>query len=304
MPTARRRGSVLSRTARRDDAVRPADELDVRSAPARADRRSSASRTASAHGRSRAAASRCPGWRIALFALGIALLVVAVASPIAAVGEEELFSFHMTQHLLLGDLAPLCLLAGLTGPLLRPMLALPGVDAPARPREPARRAPDLGGEPRALAPAGALRGRGRVERRARGRARRASSPPGSCSGSPSSRRCPRPSGSEPARSSAYIVGVRLVATVIGNVFIWGGWRVLRRLRDRGRLPRPVAGRRPEPRGLADDARGLARHDRRARVALPAHGAGGRGAPGAASRGASTRAPCRRAVRYRRWNELA
>ena len=53
-----------------------------------------------------------PGWRIALFALGIALLVLAVASPISAVGEEELFSFHMTQHLLLGDLAPLCLLAG------------------------------------------------------------------------------------------------------------------------------------------------------------------------------------------------
>ena len=33
----------------------------------------------------------------------------------------------MAQHLLLGDLAPLCLLAGLTGPLLRPILALPGV---------------------------------------------------------------------------------------------------------------------------------------------------------------------------------
>ena len=66
-----------------------------------------------------------PGSRVALFALGIALLIVAVASPIAAVGEEELFSFHMTQHLLLGDLAPLCLLAGLTGPLLRPILALP-----------------------------------------------------------------------------------------------------------------------------------------------------------------------------------
>ena len=68
-----------------------------------------------------------PGWRIALFALGIALLVVAVASPIAEIGEEELFSFHMAQHLLIGDLAPLCLLAGLTGPLLRPVLALPGV---------------------------------------------------------------------------------------------------------------------------------------------------------------------------------
>jgi putative membrane protein len=68
-----------------------------------------------------------PGWRIALFALGIALLLVAVASPIAAVAEDELFSFHMIQHLLLGDLAPLCILAGLTGPLLRPLLALPGV---------------------------------------------------------------------------------------------------------------------------------------------------------------------------------
>ncbi len=68
-----------------------------------------------------------PGWRIALFALGIALLVLAVASPIAEIGETELFTFHMTQHLLLGDLAPLCLLAGMTGPLLRPILALPGV---------------------------------------------------------------------------------------------------------------------------------------------------------------------------------
>jgi putative membrane protein len=68
-----------------------------------------------------------PVWRIALFALGIGLLLIAVASPIATVGEEELFSFHMAQHLLIGDLAPLCLLAGLTGPLLRPILALPGV---------------------------------------------------------------------------------------------------------------------------------------------------------------------------------
>ena len=80
--------------------------------------------------RARTLASRgqpVPGWRIGLFALGIVLLVVAIASPLAAVAEEELFSFHMAQHLLLGDLAPLCLLAGLTGPVLRPVLALPGV---------------------------------------------------------------------------------------------------------------------------------------------------------------------------------
>jgi len=36
---------------------------------------------------------------------------------------EQLFTFHMTQHVLVGDLAPLALLAGLTGPILRPALA-------------------------------------------------------------------------------------------------------------------------------------------------------------------------------------
>jgi cytochrome c oxidase assembly factor CtaG len=63
-------------------------------------------------------------YRIVLFALGIGLLLLAFASPIAAIGEEELFSFHMLQHVLIGDLAPLCLLAGLSGPMLRPLLAL------------------------------------------------------------------------------------------------------------------------------------------------------------------------------------
>ena len=69
-----------------------------------------------------------PRWRMALFALGIALLVLAFAAPIAAIGERELFSFHMLQHVLIGDLAPLCLLAGLSGPLLRPLLALRPVE--------------------------------------------------------------------------------------------------------------------------------------------------------------------------------
>jgi cytochrome c oxidase assembly factor CtaG len=68
------------------------------------------------------------GYRIFLFTLGIALLLLAFASPIAAIGEEELFSFHMVQHILIGDLAPLCLLAGLSGPMLRPLLALRPVE--------------------------------------------------------------------------------------------------------------------------------------------------------------------------------
>ena len=63
-----------------------------------------------------------PAWRIASFATGIGLLFVALVSPIHAIGEQ-LFSFHMLQHVLLGDLAPLALLAGLTGPILRPALA-------------------------------------------------------------------------------------------------------------------------------------------------------------------------------------
>jgi putative membrane protein len=67
-------------------------------------------------------------WRPAVFASGIVLLVLALASPIEAIGEQELFTFHMIQHVLIGDLAPLALLAGLTGPILRPLLALPVVE--------------------------------------------------------------------------------------------------------------------------------------------------------------------------------
>ncbi len=69
----------------------------------------------------RARGATVPGWRIALFASGIVLLLAALVSPLHALGEQ-LFSFHMLQHVLLGDLAPLALLAGLTGPILRPVL--------------------------------------------------------------------------------------------------------------------------------------------------------------------------------------
>ncbi len=70
----------------------------------------------------RARGTAVPGWRIALFATGVAILLVALVSPVHALGEQ-LFSFHMLQHVMLGDLAPLALLAGLTGPILRPALA-------------------------------------------------------------------------------------------------------------------------------------------------------------------------------------
>jgi putative membrane protein len=69
----------------------------------------------------RARGTAVPGWRVASFATGIAILLAALVSPLHALGEQ-LFSFHMLQHVLLGDLAPLALLAGLTGPILRPAL--------------------------------------------------------------------------------------------------------------------------------------------------------------------------------------
>ena len=67
--------------------------------------------------------------RAALFALGIALLLVAFLSPLDRLGEERYFSAHMAQHLLIGDLAPLFCVLGLNGPLLRPALALRPVRA-------------------------------------------------------------------------------------------------------------------------------------------------------------------------------
>ena len=68
-------------------------------------------------------------WRPVLFGLGIFLVAVALVSPVAALGEEESFAFHMVQHLLLGDLGPLCIVAGLTGPLLRPLLSVRAIQA-------------------------------------------------------------------------------------------------------------------------------------------------------------------------------
>jgi cytochrome c oxidase assembly factor CtaG len=68
-------------------------------------------------------------WRPVLFGLGVALITVSLVSPVAELGETESFAFHMVQHLLLGDLAPLCIVAGLTGPILRPLLSVRAIRA-------------------------------------------------------------------------------------------------------------------------------------------------------------------------------
>jgi putative membrane protein len=55
--------------------------------------------------------------RAGLFAAGLALIAVALASPLEGAAEERL-SAHMLQHVLIGDAAPALLLVALRGPLL------------------------------------------------------------------------------------------------------------------------------------------------------------------------------------------
>ena len=68
-----------------------------------------------------------PGWKIGCYAGGLAVVLAALESPIDTIGEERLFWVHMVQHVLIGDVAPFLVVLGLSGPLLRPVLALPGV---------------------------------------------------------------------------------------------------------------------------------------------------------------------------------
>jgi|SRR5579884_24416 len=72
---------------------------------------------------------RPPAWKLGCFAAGIGVLLVALVTPIDALGEERLFFIHMAQHVLIGDIAPFLVVLGLNGPLLRPALALRGVYA-------------------------------------------------------------------------------------------------------------------------------------------------------------------------------
>ena len=55
------------------------------------------------------------------FAGGVLALLLALASPLDGLGEDYLFSAHMLQHVLIGDVAPVLLLLSLSRVLLRPV---------------------------------------------------------------------------------------------------------------------------------------------------------------------------------------
>jgi cytochrome c oxidase assembly factor CtaG len=61
-------------------------------------------------------------WRLVAFGSGLFALVIALFSPLDPIGEQEFFFVHMAQHILIGEVAPILMVAGLTGPILRPVL--------------------------------------------------------------------------------------------------------------------------------------------------------------------------------------
>ena len=56
----------------------------------------------------------------AAFTGGMLALLAALISPLDGLGEDYLFSAHMVQHVLLGDIAPLLLLLSLSRVIMRP----------------------------------------------------------------------------------------------------------------------------------------------------------------------------------------
>jgi cytochrome c oxidase assembly factor CtaG len=59
------------------------------------------------------------GWsRLALFLLALAVGTLPLVSPLDEIGDSELLSAHMLQHVLIADVAPALALVALRGPLL------------------------------------------------------------------------------------------------------------------------------------------------------------------------------------------
>ena len=162
-----------------------------------------------------------PGWRLVSFGVFVVLALLAMVSPIHALGENSLFAAHMLQHVLLGDLAALAFVLSLTGPLLRPVLAVRAFD---RLRVLAH--------PLVACPCGRRTSSSGTclhctrERCRRARSTRsstcASSRPARSMWAPVVEVLPGPAWFGTGAKLGYVVAVRLFETVVGNVFFWAG----------------------------------------------------------------------------------
>jgi cytochrome c oxidase assembly factor CtaG len=66
---------------------------------------------------------KVPLWRQVCFGAGLTTIAVALFSPIGHIAEELVIA-HMAEHLLIGDIASLLLVLGLTKSILQPLLAI------------------------------------------------------------------------------------------------------------------------------------------------------------------------------------
>jgi cytochrome c oxidase assembly factor CtaG len=68
-----------------------------------------------------------PAWREWCFIAGL-LVLLASLSPPADSWSDKLFAAHMAQHLLIGDFAALLLVLGMNGPMMQPVLRIKAID--------------------------------------------------------------------------------------------------------------------------------------------------------------------------------
>lgn len=66
---------------------------------------------------------RVPGWRQACFYSGLGVILVTLVSPLGHL-SDELLAAHMVEHLLMADIGALLLVLGLTGPLIAPIMRI------------------------------------------------------------------------------------------------------------------------------------------------------------------------------------
>jgi cytochrome c oxidase assembly factor CtaG len=64
-----------------------------------------------------------PTWRQCCYASGLVVLAIALSPPIDNLADQLLVA-HMVEHLLIGDIAALLIVLGLTGPVLAPVLRI------------------------------------------------------------------------------------------------------------------------------------------------------------------------------------
>lgn len=64
-----------------------------------------------------------PGWRQVCFGSGLVVISIALFSPVGKISDELVIA-HMVEHLLIGDIATLLMVLGMTRALLQPVLAI------------------------------------------------------------------------------------------------------------------------------------------------------------------------------------